>query len=82
MALSESLERKSVERNGGESMKPQGRSPKPFTERDLQMIREYLETDKSLKEVAGKYGMSDAGLRYKVKKYQKEQESNGKENCN
>lgn len=58
-------------------MKPIGRSPKPFTETDLQMIREYLESDKSLKEVAGKYGISDGGLRYKVKKYQKEQEANG-----
>lgn len=58
-------------------MKPQGRSPKPFTATDLEMIKEYLETDKSLKEVAEKYGISSEGLRYKVKKYRKEQEANG-----
>ena len=58
-------------------MKPRGRSPKPFTETDLQMIKEYLETDKSLKEVSAKYGISDAGLRYKVNKYRKEVDSNG-----
>lgn len=63
-------------------MKPVGRSPKPFTETDLQMIKEYLETDKSLKEVSAKYGISDAGLRYKVKKYRKEQEINGKKEDN
>jgi transposase-like protein len=61
-------------------MKPVGRSPKPLTEEEKQMILEYLTTDKSLKEVAGKYGISDAGLRYKVKKYRKEQTDNGKEN--
>lgn len=60
-------------------MKPQGRSPKPFTETDLQMIREYLETDKSLIEVATKYGATKEGLRYKVKKYLKETEKNGKQ---
>lgn len=58
-------------------MKPRGRSPKPFTETDLQMIKEYLETDKSLKEVSEKYGISDAGLRYKVNKYRKEFDNNG-----
>ncbi len=62
-------------------MKPIGRSPKPLTETDLQMIREYLDTDKSLKEVAAKYGVSTEGLRYKVKKYRKETENNGEENC-
>lgn len=61
-------------------MKPQGRSPKPLTETDMQMIREYLDTDKSLKEVAVKYGISDSGLRYKLKKYRKETEENGEEN--
>lgn len=61
-------------------MKPVGRSPKPLTETDMQMIREYLDTDKSLKEVSAKYGISDAGLRYKLKKYRKETENNGKEN--
>lgn len=61
-------------------MKPVGRSPKPLTEEEKQMILEYLTTDKSLKEVADKYGISDAGLRYKVKKYRKETEDNGKEN--
>ncbi len=63
-------------------MKPVGRSLKPFTEKDLAMIKEYLETDKSLKEVSAKYGISDAGLRYKVKKYRKEQEERGKEEDN
>ena len=57
-------------------MKPIGRIPKPLTETDLQMIREYLDTDKSLKEVAAKYGVSTEGLRYKVKKYRKETENN------
>lgn len=47
-----------------------------MTETDLQMIREYLDTDKSLKEVAAKYGVSTEGLRYKVKKYRKETENN------
>ena len=61
-------------------MKPQGRSPKPFTATDLEMITEYLKTDKSLKEVAEKYGVSSEGLRYKVKKYRKELESNGENN--
>ena len=61
-------------------MKPQGRSPKPFTETDLKMIQEYLESDKSSQEVAEKYGVSASGLRYKVKKYRKEQETNGEEN--
>lgn len=60
-------------------MKPQGRSPIPFTERDIEMIKEYLNTDKSLKEVSAKYGISAPGLRYKVKKYRKENENNGKE---
>lgn len=59
-------------------MKPIGRSPKPLTEEDKQMVIEYLESDKSLKEVAQKYGISDAGLRYKVKKFRKETE-NGEE---
>lgn len=63
-------------------MKPRGRSPKPFTERDLEMIKEYLESDKGYKEVAEKYGLSDTGLRYKVNKYRKEQEENGKEENN
>lgn len=63
-------------------MKPHGRSPKPFTATDLEMIAEYLKTDKSLKEVAEKYGISSEGLRYKVKKYRKEFEANGEENCN
>lgn len=64
-------------------MKPVGRSPKPLTATDIEMVREYLETDKSLKEVSAKYGISDAGLRYKVKKYRKEKEkTNGKENNN
>lgn len=57
-------------------MKPRGRSPIPFTERDLAMIAEYLESSKSLKEVAEKYGVSSEGLRYKVKKYRKETELN------
>ena len=57
-------------------MKPIGRSPKPLTETDLQMIQEYLNSDKSLKEVAAKYGVSTEGLRYKVKKYRKETENN------
>lgn len=61
-------------------MKPHGRSPKPFTATDLEMITEYLETDKSLKEVAEKYGVSSEGLRYKVKKYRKELEANGENN--
>lgn len=60
-------------------MKPQGRSPKPFTKTDFQMIQEYLESDKSLQEVAEKYGVSKEGLRYKVKKYRKETNNNGKE---
>ena len=55
-------------------MKPRGRSPQPFTERDLEMIKEYLETDKGLKEVAEKYGLSSEGLRYKVRKFRKQQE--------
>lgn len=63
-------------------MKPRGRSPKPFTEIDFQMIREYLESDKSSQEVAEKYGVSASGLRYKVKKYQKEYEANGKKEDN
>lgn len=55
-------------------LKPRGRSPQPFTERDLEMIKEYLETDKGLKEVAEKYGLSSEGLRYKVRKFRKQQE--------
>ena len=55
-------------------MKPRGRSPQPFTERDLTMIKEYLETDKGLKEVSEKYGLSSEGLRYKVRKFRKQQE--------
>lgn len=55
-------------------MKPRGRSPQPFTERDLEMIEEYLKTDKGLKEVAEKYGLSSEGLRYKVRKFRKMQE--------
>lgn len=38
------------------------------------MIKEYLETDKGLKEVAEKYGLSSEGLRYKVRKFRKQQE--------
>jgi transposase-like protein len=56
-------------------MKPIGRSPKPLTEDEKQMILEYLTSDKSLKEVAEQHGISDAGLRYKVKKYRKETEN-------
>lgn len=63
-------------------MKPIGRSPKPLTEKDLQMVREYLETDKSLKEVSEKYGISGAGLRYKVNKYRKEYAYNGEQEDN
>lgn len=64
-------------------MKPRGRSPIPLTEKELEMIREYLESEKSLVEVAEKYGLSTAGLRYKIKKYRKEIELvNGTENSN
>ena len=56
------------------NLKPRGRSPQPFTENDLAMIKEYLETDKSLKEVSEKYNLSSEGLRYKVCKYRKQQE--------
>lgn len=59
-------------------MKPRGRSPQPFTKKDLEMIREYLDTDKSLKEVAEKYGLSSEGLRYKVRKFRKQQETEAK----
>lgn len=61
-------------------MKPRGRSPQPFTEQDLEMIKEYLETDKGLKEVAEKYGLSSEGLRYKVRKFRKQQEQQQQEN--
>lgn len=51
-------------------MKPRGRSPKPLTEKDLQMIQEYLNSDKSLQEIADKYGIpTKEGVRYKVNKY-------------
>ena len=60
-------------------MKPRGRSPKAFTKIELEMIQEYLESDKGLKEVSTKYGLSSEGLRYKVKKYLKikEKEKDG-----
>lgn len=60
-------------------MKPKGRSPIPLTEQDLKMVKEYLESDKGLQEVADKYGVSREGLRYKVKKYRKETEQSGQE---
>ncbi len=62
-------------------MKPRGRSPIPLTEQDLKMVKEYLESDKSLEEVARKYNTTKEGLRYKVKKYQKEV-TNGKKEDN
>lgn len=61
-------------------MKPQGRPYTPLTEEDKKIIMEYLETTLSYQEVAEKYGMTKDALRYKVNKYRKEQEKNGKEN--
>ena len=61
-------------------MKPQGRPIRPLTEEEKSIILEYLESTLSYQEVAEKHGMTKDALRYKVKKYRKEQESNGEEN--
>lgn len=58
-------------------MKPIGRAYQPLTEQELTIVKEYLESDKSLQEVADKHGISYAGLRYKIAKYRKECEING-----
>lgn len=55
-------------------MRKVGRERQPLTDVEIQMVREYLETRKTLKEVSEAYGISDAGLRYKIKKYKQEQE--------
>ena len=51
-------------------MKPRGRSATPLTEEDIKMVKEYIDSEKSLEEIARKYNTSKEGLRYKVLKYQ------------
>ena len=50
-------------------MKSRGRNPKPFTEQDMKMFQEYMETDKGMAEVAEKYGVTRECFRYRFKKY-------------
>lgn len=61
-------------------MKPSGRSPIPLSDRDIQAVKEYLESDKGYAEVALEFGMKKGQLQYKVKKYRKEQEEREKLN--
>lgn len=61
-------------------MKLQGRPPKPLTEAEIEIVLEYLTNDLSCQEVAEKHGMSKDALRYKVRKFRKEQAENGKKN--
>jgi len=55
-------------------MKPRGRSATPLTEKEIEMVKAYLESDRSLEDVARQYNTSKEGLRYKVIKYQKQKE--------
>lgn len=55
-------------------MKPRGRSPKEWTDRQLQAVSEYLNTkDKSYKDIAEKYGVPVTTLKYWVAKYRKQE---------
>lgn len=64
--------KKYQEETGKYVARPKGRRATPFTETELQMIHEYLNTDKSLDKVASEYGISVSTLRYKLNRYQKE----------
>lgn len=57
-------------------MKPMGRTTIPLTEKQLQAVKEYLESDLGLQEVANKYSTTKSGLVYWIKKFRKEQEKN------
>lgn len=52
-------------------MKPKGSVVKELTKEDLVMIKDYLESDLSYKEVGEKYGIRPDTLRYRVNKYRK-----------
>ncbi len=56
-------------------MKPRGRSITPLTEKDIEMVKAYLESDRSLEDVARQYNTSKEGLRYKVVKYRKQKDA-------
>lgn len=60
------------------SMKLIGRPIRPLTPEEKAIILEYLTSDLSYQEVAEKHDMTKDALRYKVGKYRKEQEKNGK----
>jgi hypothetical protein len=50
-------------------MKVTGRPLTPFTEQDMRMIKDYLESDMGYFEVADKYKVPYTTLQYKVNKY-------------
>ncbi|MEE5994488.1 MAG: hypothetical protein V3G42_14875 [Oscillospiraceae bacterium] len=56
-------------------MKKVGRPLKPFTEKELQAVKEYLTGEDSYKEVAEKYGFTLSSMQYKVEKYRKQMAS-------
>ncbi len=55
-------------------MKKVGRPFKPFTEKELQAVQEYLNSDKSYKEIAEKYDMTISAMQYRVGKYKRQLE--------
>lgn len=61
-------------------MKASGRSTQPLTVEEKQAIEEFLMNDLSYEQQAQKLGLTKSQFRYRVAKYRKEQEANGKEN--
>lgn len=55
-------------------MKPQGRSQSPLTEEEREIVRKFLENNKSYAEFAKEVGLTKAQLRYRVAKYLKERD--------
>jgi len=54
-------------------MRKVGRRPLVLTERDMEMLNEYFNSDKSLQEMADKYNMTKSMVCYRIKKYKEQQ---------
>lgn len=52
-------------------MRPVGRKTEPLTERDLEMLKEYFDTDIDQQRLADKYSMTKSMVIGRIKKYKK-----------
>ena len=53
-------------------MKKSGRSVEKLTEKQIEAVELYYNSDLSSRDVAEKYGITQSGLRYWINKYKKE----------